>query len=78
MQHGTCPGHSTALSKQEENSLVSYILYMADRGFPLEGGGLKKQGQRKRKRSPSPLSSDLEDHDQPGTSSRNKFSSSSE
>ena len=35
VRHGTCPGPSTALSKEEEDSLVSYVLYMADRGFPL-------------------------------------------
>ena len=33
--HGACPGPSTALSKEDEESLVTYVLYMADRDFPL-------------------------------------------
>ena len=33
--HGTSPGSSTILSCDEEASLVSYVLYMAYRGFPL-------------------------------------------
>ena len=33
--HGTSPGPSTVLSYDEEASLVSYVLYMADGGFPL-------------------------------------------
>ena len=33
--HGTSLGLSTVLSCDEEASLVSYVLYMADRGFPL-------------------------------------------
>ena len=35
VRHGTSSGPSTVLTKQEEDSLVSYVLYMADRGFPL-------------------------------------------
>ena len=31
--HGTSPGPSTVLSYDEEASLVSYVLYMADREF---------------------------------------------
>ena len=33
--HGSKPGVSTALSLIEEDALVSYLLYMANRGFPL-------------------------------------------
>ena len=33
--HGSKPGVSTALTSIEEDSLVSYIIYMANRGFPL-------------------------------------------
>ena len=33
--HGTSPGPSTVLSCDEEASLVSYVFYMEDRGFPL-------------------------------------------
>ena len=35
VKHGTKPGPSTALTLQEENALVSYLVYMANRGFPL-------------------------------------------
>ena len=33
--HGKKPGVSTVLTAKEEASLVSYLLYMAKRGFPL-------------------------------------------
>ena len=35
VQHGTHPGVSTVLTVQEENSLVNYLLHMAQCGFPL-------------------------------------------
>ena len=35
VKHGTNPGPSTVLSASEEASLVSYLVYMANRGFPL-------------------------------------------
>ena len=35
VEHGALPGPSTALSKEEEDFLVNYLLYMAKRGFPL-------------------------------------------
>ena len=33
--HGSKSGVSTALTSIEEDSLVSYLIYMANRGFPL-------------------------------------------
>ena len=33
--HGSKPGVSTALTHIEEDALVSYLIYMANRGFPL-------------------------------------------
>ena len=33
--HGTQPGPSTAMTKEEEGALVSYLVYMAQQGFPL-------------------------------------------
>ena len=33
--HGRKPGVKTALTSEEESSLVRYLLYMAERGFPL-------------------------------------------
>ena len=33
--HGSKPGVSTALTSIEKESLVSYLIYMANRGFPL-------------------------------------------
>ena len=33
--HGQKPGPKTVLSSEEEESLTNYLLYMADRGFPL-------------------------------------------
>ncbi len=33
--HGKKPGINTVLSAEEESSLVQYLLYMAQRGFPL-------------------------------------------
>ncbi len=35
VKHGTKPGASTVLSATEEESLVNYSVYMAERGFPL-------------------------------------------
>ena len=35
VQHGTHPGVSTVLTVQEENSLVNYLLHMAQCGFLL-------------------------------------------
>ena len=33
--HGTHPGVSTVLTAKEESALVSYLVYMANRGYPL-------------------------------------------
>lgn len=35
VQHGTAPGPSTVLSAEEEDALQSYLIYMAQHGFPL-------------------------------------------
>ena len=35
VQHGAKPGLGTALTVEEEGALASYLLYMAERGFPL-------------------------------------------
>ena len=35
VQHGAKPGPGTALTVEEEGALASYLLYMAERGFPL-------------------------------------------
>ena len=35
VQHGTNPGLNTALTTEEESALEAYLLYMAERGFPL-------------------------------------------
>ena len=35
VEHGSKPGRNPALSGVEEDALVVYLLYMADRGFPL-------------------------------------------
>ena len=35
VRHGSHPGPKTALSKEEEDVLCSYLIYMAERGFPL-------------------------------------------
>ena len=35
VQHGTTPGPSTVLTTEEEDALESYLIYMAQRGFPL-------------------------------------------
>ena len=35
VRHGSKPGVSTVLSSTEEDALESYLIYMADRGFPL-------------------------------------------
>ena len=41
MEHGTRPGPRTALTKVEEDSLVSYLVYTSHRGFPLTRTMLK-------------------------------------
>ncbi len=35
IKHGSKPGVCTALTFIQEKSLVNYLLYMAERGFPL-------------------------------------------
>ena len=35
VKHGSKPGVSTALTFVQEKSLVNYLLYMVERGFPL-------------------------------------------
>ena len=35
VKHGTTPGPSTVLTAEEEDALQSYLIYMAQRGFPL-------------------------------------------
>ena len=35
VQHGTKSDPGTALTAKEEGALASYLLYMAERGFPL-------------------------------------------
>ena len=35
VEHGSRPGPSTVLTKEEEDGLVSYLVYMAQQGFPL-------------------------------------------
>ena len=35
VRHGSKPGVSTVLSSTEEDALESYLIYMANRGFPL-------------------------------------------
>ena len=35
VQHGTKPGTDTVLTEEEEAALMSYLVYMAQRGFPL-------------------------------------------
>ena len=35
VRRGTNPGTRTVLSMAEEESLVNYLVYMAERGFPL-------------------------------------------
>ena len=35
VENGSHPGVKTALTKTEEDGLVSYLIYMAQRGFPL-------------------------------------------
>ena len=35
IKHGSKPGPTTVLSPDEEDSLESYLFYMADRGYPL-------------------------------------------
>ena len=35
VEHGSCPGPSTALTAEEESALAAYLLYMAEHGFPL-------------------------------------------
>ena len=35
VKHGTSPGLKTILTATEEDALVAYLVYMAERGFPL-------------------------------------------
>jgi hypothetical protein len=35
VQHGFNPGPNTVLTAEEENVQAAYLLYMAERGFPL-------------------------------------------
>ena len=35
VKHGTNPGPNTALTADEESALDNYLMYMAERGFPL-------------------------------------------
>ena len=35
VKHGTKPGPDTVLTEEEEAALMSYLVYMAQRGFPL-------------------------------------------
>ena len=35
VSHGTLPGPSTVLSKEQEDALMTYLVYMAEHGFPL-------------------------------------------
>ena len=35
VSHGKKPGRTTILAPEEEESLTQYLLYMAERGFPL-------------------------------------------
>ena len=35
VSHGKKPGRTTILTPEEEESLTQYLLYMAERGFPL-------------------------------------------
>jgi hypothetical protein len=35
VKHGTKPGPDTVLTAGEEDALMSYLIYMAERGFPL-------------------------------------------
>ena len=35
VEHGTLPGRSMALTEEEEKALCRYLIYMAERGFPL-------------------------------------------
>ena len=35
VKHGTKPGPNTVLTLEEENALMSYLVYMANCGFPL-------------------------------------------
>ena len=52
--HGRRPGVSTVLTPDEETSLASYLIYMAERGFPLTRNGsslclgiAKRSGKKK-------------------------------
>lgn len=35
VRHGVNPGAKAVLTSEEESSLVSYLVYMSERGFPL-------------------------------------------
>ena len=45
VSNGSLPGPSTVLTKEEEDGLVAYLLYMADREFPLTRRLLRGQLQ---------------------------------
>ena len=51
VQHGSHPGVSTVLTVQEENSLVNYLLHMAQCGFPLTRTMVKAYAWSMAKRS---------------------------
>ena len=41
VEHGTNPGPSTVLTAEEEGALGSYLLFMAEHGFPLTSNTAK-------------------------------------
>ena len=51
VKHGTKPGPSTALTPEQEDALVSYLFYMAERGYPLTRTMVKAYGWAIAKRS---------------------------
>ena len=53
VEHGARPGPRTALTKVEEDSLVSYLVYMSQLGFPLTRTMLKAYAWAISKRSGS-------------------------
>ena len=44
VRHGTKPGPRTALTPEQEDTLESYLFYMADRGYPLTRTMVKAYG----------------------------------
>ena len=44
VRHGTNPGPCTALTREQEDALVSYLFYMAERGYPLTRTMVKAYG----------------------------------